>query len=193
MVTLYISNAYLPSNNINFWAEKIGVSIAFQDLFIFYNIGNAHFYWKISYSHRKIRKFCIFFFSPDIDLTYGSHFFSDTEENYIQTKKIFHPLVVLSILSVSAQEIIRNSFLFKLLYQLDSLWNINRNQDMERVNGHRNHPRNRLRDQPMCFFPFIEYYKPFSQYCVKTQDLLFFIIDFTYLWICQMKNILNVN
>ena len=107
-------------------------------------------------SPRQIRKFCIIFFSPDFDLTYGSHFFSDTEENYIQTKKIFHPLVVLSILSVSAQEIIRNSFLFKLLYQLDSLWNINRNQDMERVNGHRNHPRNRLRDQPMCFFPFIE-------------------------------------
>ena len=49
---------------------------------------------------------------------------------------------------------------------------------MERVNGHRNHPRNRLRDQPMCFFPFIEYYKPFTQYSVKTQDLLFLYYRF---------------
>ena len=152
---LYISNAYLPSNKYKFLSwKKLECVYRISGLICILQHWECTFLLKnflFEVSSRKIRKFCIIFFSPDIDLTYGSHFFSDIEENYIQTKKIFHPLVVLSILSVSAQEIIRNSFLFKLLYQLDSLWNINRNQDMERVNGHRNHPRNRLCDWPMCF------------------------------------------
>ena len=29
-----------------------------------------------------------------------------------------------------------------------------------------------------CVFPFIEYYKPFTQFCVKTQDLLFLYYRF---------------
>ena len=52
-----------------------------------------------------------------------------------------------------------------------------------------------------CVFPFIEYYKPFTQFCVKTQDLLFLYYRF-YISMdlsdekytkCKLEECINVN
>ena len=65
MGILYISNAYLPSNNINFWSEKNRSVYSISGIFYILQHWECTFLLKnflFEVSPRKIRKFCIIFF-----------------------------------------------------------------------------------------------------------------------------------